>query len=81
MRETGARSPMTPNRDPSTFAVRFVCGAIVGAVVALGFSVTAFEELSKGSLLTIVAVAAAIAGLAAARLGDRFWRDVLPWLH
>ncbi len=73
--------PREPIRDapPSTgafeYAVRFVCGALLGGLFALRIWLRPSLGWHVGG--ATVAVLALAFGLAAARFGDDFWRGVL----
>lgn len=58
---------------------RFVCGAILGAVVGIAvifvFGVSSFVGAAFTFVMPMVGC-----GLMALYLGDRFWKGVLEWL-
>jgi hypothetical protein len=75
------RARINDARDPQTFAIRFLFGAVLG--MFLGFLVWFPEIVDLPALgVTLLFVApAVICSLAAAYAGDRFWEEVLPWLR
>ncbi len=75
-----SRHDLDDPRDPVTFAVRFACGAVLGALVGAGAWVQSFPDASLPTALLIVSGASVGCGLLAAKLGDRFWTDVVRWM-
>jgi DnaJ-class molecular chaperone len=69
-----------PNTDRIEFWVRFVCGALFGAIVGLDFSLNFFGS-SAALVLGIVGLTLGF-GFASARYGDKFWYSILRrwWL-
>jgi uncharacterized membrane protein len=61
--------------DRLEFWVRFVCGAIAGAVVGLDLFLNAFAS-SAGLVLGTVGLILG-SGFASARFGDKFWHSIL----
>jgi hypothetical protein len=59
------------------FWVRFVCGAVFGALLGFGFVVRSYILTNRTTL--VLGVMALILGCAfgAARYGDRFWEAVI----
>jgi len=69
-----------PNTDRIEFWVRFVCGALFGAIVGLDFFVSFFG--SSGALVLGIVGLMLGFGFASARYGDKFWYSILRrwWL-
>ena len=63
--------------DKLEYAVRFLCGAVLGALLGVG-GVLRLEHGTAGGYLLLVVVLPLAFGLLAAVLGDRFWHS-LPW--
>jgi len=79
------RIPRSPNRkidwrtppptDRFEFWVRFVCGALFGALISARLYFALYE---RPTTLTLIAAGLVLGcGLGAARYGDQFWRSVL----
>ena len=68
-------------RNPQTFAIRFVCGAVLGTCVGLLISMPELIELSAFATTAFLITMAIVFGMAAVRWGDRFWEELLPWLR
>jgi hypothetical protein len=62
------------------FAVRFVCGAIIGVVVGFSwvFLLSPFESAAGDWVVFVAAVL--ICAFLAVRYGDAFWTRILEWL-
>jgi hypothetical protein len=72
---TGIRSETLPKTDRLEFWVRFVCGALFGALVSLRLVLEFFDQ---PAVLAVGVVGAILAfGFAAARYGDKFWYSIL----
>jgi hypothetical protein len=69
-----------PNTSRLEFWVRFVCGALFGAIVSLDLLLN-FMEFSAGVVFGIVGLVLGFA-FASARFGDKFWYSMLRrwWL-
>lgn len=76
------RSP-TPGREAArpTFAVRFVCGAVLGIGLGFGAWVHSLPDAAPPVVFAIVAGTSVVCGLLAAFLGDRFWTEWLRMLR
>ena len=60
--------------DKATFAVRFGCGALFGAVVAWAFAIRIMDfDASVFAVTLFFAVAIVLFGYGAAKAGDEFW--------
>jgi uncharacterized protein YqgC (DUF456 family) len=60
--------------DNAASAIRFGCGALIGAVIGLGIAVPVVGlDAPMLSLLLACFAAALIGGYAAAKAGDEFW--------
>ncbi|QIZ70746.1 hypothetical protein [Oxynema aestuarii] len=69
-------SPTPPKRpDYALYIVRFICGALAGALV--GWSV--FGGGMDGMVITIASTI--LCGVLAAWWGDRFWHCLASWLR
>jgi hypothetical protein len=62
------------------FAVRFVCGAVIGVFVGFSwvFLLSPFE--SAAGNWAVFAAAVLICAILAARYGDTFWTSILRWV-
>jgi curved DNA-binding protein CbpA len=69
-----------PNTSRLEFWVRFVCGALFGAIVSLDLLLN-FSEFSAGVVFSMVSLILGFA-IASARFGDKFWYSILRrwWL-
>ena len=56
--------------------VRFVCGALLGALFGLGAMAT---DMTRGQLLWCVGAGAIVGGILSAALGDEFWKNLWWW--
>lgn len=78
--ETESTNPVRaafPVTDRLEFWIRFVCGALLGALMSFSLVLNFFEHPNVfifGTASLIV-----VCGVAAARYGDRFWRSVLKY--
>ena len=67
-----------PRKIPTLeYVLRFVCGAVVGAL--LGMYVA--DTVSSDSSLLYVLVGAVVLGLLALGLGDSLWRQLGSWMR
>ena len=57
--------------------VRFGCGALAGLLA--GFELAIRIGAGKGGTVLLIAAVAVAFGIAAAALGDRFWRGLRWW--
>ncbi|MCD8490211.1 MAG: hypothetical protein LRZ84_26655 [Desertifilum sp.] len=64
-------------RDSLGFTVRFVCGAVAGILVGIGFWM---PETIAGVLITGL-ISGVACGLLAAFWGDRFWEMLSSFLR
>jgi hypothetical protein len=63
-----------PKTDRLEFWVRFVCGALFGALVSIRLVLDLFDQ---PAVLVMSIVAAVLGfGFAAARYGDKFWYSI-----
>ena len=72
------RSPLLPRRPdddwpllPGERRVRFGCGVLAGAALALSFMLRG--DHGAGSTILVCLASAVVVGIAAALFGDRFW--------
>jgi hypothetical protein len=65
-----------PSDDRFAFWVRFVCGALLGAFLALRLMLRPFFQLSA-TLIVVSAAIVLVCGFAAAKFRDDFWYEVL----
>ena len=63
--------------DRLEFGVRFVCGVLFGIFVGVAAGLELWDDARV--LVAIVAATGLACGIAAARLGDGFWRSVLKY--
>jgi curved DNA-binding protein CbpA len=73
-----AREDASRKIDWIGFAVRFVCGAFLGALFGFGGEMRR-TTATKASFLVAALLGAVVGGLLSAFGGDRFWRSIRPW--
>jgi hypothetical protein len=66
-----------PKPDRLAVAVRAVCGALLGAVVALSIWLRS-GGLNTGGTVLLFGVAVVVCTAGAIRYGDSFWESILP---
>ncbi|NER37452.1 MAG: hypothetical protein F6J93_26400 [Oscillatoria sp. SIO1A7] len=75
------KTPPPPNRpDRFELSVRFVCGAILGIVIAISAGLL-WEAQSLAGVLIGGLIFALIFGFLTARYGDKFWKFLADLFH
>lgn len=72
---------MNKRRNSLENAIRFGCGALLGAVLGISFSMNLFYLTSVTAISTCIMVCLISSGLLAVRYGDRYWESIGNWLR
>lgn len=81
-RQAGAERSATPSRSESgtfpktdwiEYAIRFVCGGVLGALLSVRWFLIYYSDPATAISMAVVVVL--VFGMVAARYGDRFWHS------